>query len=51
MVVLFGAGVVPIAILSTIFAFDVVASNARTGFNAISPIVTKLGSRLLLVRW
>ena len=51
MVVLFGAGVAPIAILSTIFAFGVVALNARTGFNAVSPIVTKLGTTLMLSRW
>jgi NitT/TauT family transport system permease protein len=51
MVVLFGAGVAPIAILSTIFAFGVVALNARTGFNAVSPIVTKLGTTLMLTRW
>ncbi|MFC8177349.1 ABC transporter permease [Rhodococcus sp. NPDC057297] len=51
MVVLFGSGIAPIAILSTIFAFGVVAMNARTGFNSVSPIVAKLGSTLRLTRW
>lgn len=51
MVVLFGSGIAPIAILSTIFAFGVVALNARTGFNSVSPIVTKLGTTLEMTRW
>ncbi|SNT27135.1 ABC transporter permease [Rhodococcoides kyotonense] len=51
MVVLFGSGIAPIAVLSTIFAFGVVALNARTGFNSVSPIVTKLGTTLEMTRW
>lgn len=51
MVVLFGAGVTPIGVLSTVFAFGVVTLNARNGFAAVSPIVTKLGTTLMLTRW
>lgn len=51
MVVLFGSGMAPIAILSTIFAFGVITLNARTGFNSVSPIVTKLGASLQLTGW
>lgn len=51
MVVLFGSGITPIAVLSTVFAFGIVTVNAQTGFEATTPIIGKLGRVLRMTRW
>lgn len=46
MVVMFGTGVVPIILLSTLFSVVAVIANALVGFESAPPIVTKLARSL-----
>lgn len=50
MVVMFGTGVVPIILLSTLFSVVIVISNALVGFESTPPIVAKLARSLDMSR-
>ncbi|MFF9490186.1 ABC transporter permease [Streptomyces sp. NPDC014676] len=50
MVVMFGTGVVPIILLSTLFSVVIVISHALVGFESTPPIVTKLARSLEMSR-
>lgn len=51
LVVLFGTGLIPIIVISTLFSVVVVIARARVGFASVSSSVAKLSDSLQLGRW